>query len=113
MLIIIALSESALKRLHKDEINSLALDYQSEFDTSLVGTKNELSDLKKDLEQIRSDLSTTKLVNTMFKENVVSLEQQAWSNSQYSRRECLELSDILETIENKNLEGTVLGIFDA
>ena len=42
-----ALSESALKKLHIDEIISLALDYQSKFDTTLSGIRNELSDLKK------------------------------------------------------------------
>ena len=50
-----ALSESALKKLHNNEIISLALDYQSKFDTSLAGIKNKLSDLKKDFEQLRSD----------------------------------------------------------
>ena len=104
-----ALSESALKKLHKDEIINLALDYQSKFDSMLPGIRNELSALKKDFEQLRSDLSVTKLVNTKLQ--VVSLERQTWSNSQYSRRECLELSDVHETVENKDVEGTVLGIF--
>ena len=45
-----ALSGSALKKLHKDEIISLALNYQSKFDTSLAVIKNEFSDLKKDFE---------------------------------------------------------------
>ena len=107
-----ALSESELKKLHKDEIINFALDYQNKFDSTLAGIRNELSDLKKDFEQLRSDLSITKLVNTKLKEKVVSLERQTWSNSQYSRRECLELSGIPETIENKDLEGTVLGIFE-
>ena len=105
------LSESTLKKLHKDEIISLALDCQSKFDSTLAGIRNELSDLKKDFEQLRSDLSITKLGNTKIKEKVISLERQTWSNSQYSRRECLELSGIPETIENKDLEATVLGIF--
>ena len=34
------------------------------------------------------------------------------SNNQYFRRECSYLSGIPETIENKDLEGTFLGIFD-
>ena len=92
-----ALSEPALKKLLKDEIISLALDYQSKFVSTLAGIRNKLSDLKKDFEQLRSDLSITKLVNTKLKENVISLERQTWNNSQYSRRECLELSGILET----------------
>ena len=116
MLIIITLSASPLKKLYKDEIISLALYYQSyyqsKFDTSLAGIKNELSDLKKDFEQVRSDLSITKLVNNKLNEKVVSLEGQKLCNCQYSRRECLELSGIPETIENKDLEETVLDIFE-
>lgn len=61
--------------------------------------------------QLRSDLSITELVNTKLKEKFVSLERQTRSNSQYSRRDCLELSVTPETIEIKDLEGTALGIF--
>ena len=79
----------------------------------LADIRNELSDLKKDFKQLRSDVSITKLANTKLKEKVVSLERQSWNNSHYSRRECLELSGIPETIGSgtKDLEGTVLGIF--
>ena len=63
-----ALSESALKKLHKDEIIDLALDYQNKFDSMLAGTRNELSDLKKDFEQLRSNFSITNLVNTKLME---------------------------------------------
>ena len=107
-----AFSESALKKLHKDEIINLALDYQNKFDSTLAGIRNKLSDIRKDFEQLRSDLSVTKLVNNKLKEQVVSLEWQTWRNSQYSWRECLELSSIPETFENKDLEGTVLSIFE-
>ena len=44
-----ALSEAALKKLSKDEIINLALDYQSKFDSTLAGIRNELYDLKKAL----------------------------------------------------------------
>ena len=54
-----ALSESVLKKLHKDEIIIFVLDYQSKFDSPPAGIKNKLSDLKKDSEQLRSDLSIT------------------------------------------------------
>ena len=70
-----ALSESTLKELHKDEIINLTLDYQSKFDSTLAGIRNKLSDLVKDFEQLISDLSITKQVNTKFKEKFVSLER--------------------------------------
>ena len=76
-----ALSGPALKKLHKDEIINLALDYQSKFDSTLAGIRNELFGLKNDFEQLRSDLSVTKLVNTKLKEKVICLEQQIWNNS--------------------------------
>ena len=76
-----ALSESELKKLNKNEIINLALDYHNKFDSMLAGIRNKLSDLKKDFEQLRLDLSITKLVNTTLKEKVVSLERQTWSNS--------------------------------
>ena len=75
MLIIVELSESALKKLHKDEIINIALDYLNKSDCTLAGIRNELSDLKKYFEQLGSDLSITKLVNTKLKEKVVSLER--------------------------------------
>ena len=59
-----ALSESALKKLDKDEIINLALNNQNKFDSTLAGIRNELSDLKKDFEQLRSDFSMTNLVKT-------------------------------------------------
>ena len=37
-----ALSESALKKLHKDGIINLALDYQNKFDSTLAGIRNKL-----------------------------------------------------------------------
>ena len=44
-----ALFESALKNLPKDEIINLALDFENKFDSTLAGIRNELSDLKKKL----------------------------------------------------------------
>ena len=41
-----------------------------------------------------------------------SLELQCWSNSRYSRRECLKLTGIPETSDNNIRESTVLNIFE-
>ena len=107
-----ALSEAALKKLSKDEISNLALDYQNKFDSTLAGISNELSDLKKDFEKLGSDLSVARQVNSVLRERVTSLERQCWSNSQYSRRECLELTGIPETNDNNALESIVLKVFE-
>ena len=70
-----ALSEAALKKLSKDEIINLALDYQSKFDSTLAGISNELSDLK-DFEKLGSDLSVARQVNSVLRERVTCLEKQ-------------------------------------
>ena len=44
-------------------------------------------------------------MNTKLDKKVVSI-------SQYFRQECLLLTGLLETIENKDLEGTMLGTFE-
>ena len=43
---------------------------------------------------------------------MVALERQCWGNSQYSRRECLEITNIPYSISNNDLEETNLKIFD-
>ena len=40
------------------------------------------------------------------------LEQKSWSNEQYYRREYLEISGLLSSTEDSQLEGTVLQIFE-
>ena len=106
------LSEPVLKKLFKDEVVSYALDYQNKFDSMLPSIKNELSDLKKNFVKLGSDLLVARQVNSMLRERVTSLEHQCWSNSQYSRRECLKLTGIPETSENNTVESTVLKIFE-
>ena len=77
-----------------------------------MGISNELSDLKKDFEKLGSDLSVVRQVNSVLRERLTSLERQCWSNSQYSRRKCLELTDIPETSDNNTLVRIVLKIFE-
>ena len=59
------LTEAALKKLSKDEIVSLGLHYQNKFDSTLASIRNVLSDLKKDFEQLSSDLSVARQVNSV------------------------------------------------
>ena len=100
------LLEAVLKKSCKDEIINFALDYQSKFNFILAEIKNELSDLKQDYERLGSDLSVAMQVNSVLRERVTSLECHCWSNRQYSRLECLDLTGIPETSDNNTLEST-------
>ena len=100
-----ALSKAALKKLSKDKITNLALDYQSKFNSTLAGIRNELSELKKYFEKLDFDLSVGRQVNSVLREKVTSLENKC------SKRECLELTSIPETSDNNTLESIVFEIF--
>ena len=113
-----SLSEATLKKLSKDEVINLLLDYQNKFETTLTrlntdlsGLRQDLSDLKQNYIKLESELSVARQVNNKLKEHIVSLERQCWSNSQYSRRECLEITGIPDKTDQKDLENTAVNIF--
>ena len=60
---------------------------------------------------MQSELCVSRQVSSKQREQIVSLERQCYSNCQYSRRECLELSGLPESMENSELEGTALQLF--
>ena len=104
--------------LSKDEVINLLLDYQNKFETTLTrmntdlsGLRQDLSDLTQNYIKLELELSVARQVNSKLKEHIVSLESQCWSNSQYSRRECLEISGIPDKTDQKDLEDTALNIF--
>ena len=106
-----ALNEAALRKLGKEEIIKLALEYQSKFESTLSSIndiKTDLSELRKYYEKLESDVIITKQVNTRLYDKMKFLECQCWVNEQYSRRECLEISDVPESVTDNNLEGKVL-----
>ena len=69
-----------------------------------------LSDLKQNYIKLESELSVARQVNNKLKEHIDSLERKCWSNSQYSRRKCLEISGISDKTDQDNLEGTAMNI---
>ena len=48
-----SLSESALKKLSKDEVIALTLEYQNMFDSTLTNINKEISDLRQNYEKIQ------------------------------------------------------------
>ena len=87
-----ALSEASLKNFPKKRLFiNLALHYPSKFDSTLAAIRKELSEFKKDFEKLVSELDVSKHGNGMLEERVINMERQCWSNSQYSRQECVEV----------------------
>ena len=110
-----ALNEAAIRKLGKEEIIKLALEYQSKFESTLSSIndiKTDLSELRKYYEKLESDVIISKQVNTKLCEKMKFLERQYWENEQYSRRECLEISDVPESVTDNDLEEKVLKLLE-
>ena len=107
-----SLSEAALRKLTKDEVIALTLEYQAKFNNTVSNINRELSELRNDFKKIEAELSVSKNVNNKLHERVIALERQCWGNNQYSRRECLEITGVPDSVSNDDLEETIIKIFD-
>ena len=106
-----AMSLNALKKLTKEELSNMVIDYQNKFDNMLSNINAELTSFRDRFTKMESQLLVTRRVNdNLVKQNRI-LERKCAVNEQYSRRECLEISGIPDSIPNNNLEETVLKIF--
>ena len=88
------------------------MDYQNKFDTVLNNINSELLDLKNKFTKLESDLEISRNVNNKLVDQVTRLERKCWGNEQYSTRECIEISGIPQSIEQIDLERTLLNVFD-
>ena len=59
---------------------------------------------------MESDLTISRNVNVKSLERLVVTERKRWANEQYSRRECLELSGIPESVSDNALEDKIQGV---
>ena len=106
------MSLNALKKLTKEELSNMLIDYQNKFDNMLSSINAELTSLRDRFSKMESQLLVTRRVNdNLVKQNRI-LERKCAANEQYSRRECLEISGIPDSIPNNNLQETVLKIFN-
>ena len=55
-----SLSEAALRKLKKDEVIALTLEYQAKFDNTLSNINKELSELRNECKKFEPELSVSK-----------------------------------------------------
>ena len=102
---------ASLEKLGKSDLTGLVMDYQNKFDSVLNNINSELLDLNK-FTKLESDLEISRNINNKLVDQVTRLERKCWENEQYSRRECIEISGIPQSIEQIDLERTLLNVFD-
>ena len=76
---------------------------------------NEILDEERQLNQKFSQLEAencvVKQANSLLLKRLVDMARQCWANAQYSRRECLEVVGIPNSVHNNKLEEKVFTIF--
>ena len=103
-------TEESLEKLLKKDIINIVLSLQTAKECN-AKILEEVRALNEKFTTLESQLLITKNVNSLLQERVIDLERQCWANAQYSRRECLEVSGIPNTIKQDELENKILTIF--
>ena len=101
----------SLEKLGKSDLARLVIDYHNKFDTALNNMNSELLDLKNKFTKLEPDLEISRNVIKLV-DQATKLEWKSWENEQYSKRECIEISGISQSIEQLDLEKTLLNVFD-
>ena len=72
-----ALTEESLNKLNKPDLVTLVLNLQSKMDSVNSDLVAELRKMREGFDQMKSDLSVTKKVNTLLSERLQTIEKQS------------------------------------
>ena len=100
-------TEETLKTLNKSQLIDLFLKNQEKTDNTIISLAEEIRELNKHFRRMESDIAIVKNVNNVLLKQVLSAEREVWRNAQYSRRECVKISGIPTSVDNKELEPTI------
>ena len=106
-------TEDTLKALNKTQLIDLFLKMQDQTNSTIVSLMAEMKDLSSSFKRLESDVQIVKTVNNNLLKQLENTERQCWANAQYSRRECVEVIGIPETVESKDLEHTICKVFNS
>ena len=118
-----SLSQIQLDKLNKSDLIQYTLELQQKYNENLqlnekleralsdiAAIQTSMNELRLQNTKLESTLAVTKNVNDQLLKRIESLERQANANSQYSRRECLEISRIPKSVADDLLERKVCEI---
>ena len=100
-------TEETLKTLNKSQLIDLFLKNQEKTDNTIISLAEEIRELNKHFRRMEYDIAIVKNVNNVLLKQVLSAEREVWRNAQYSRRECVKISGIPTSVDNKELEPTI------
>ena len=96
--------------MNKDVLADMVLDYKERFDSTLSDINDKLKELKTLFRKLKPELAISWNVSDKLTEQLILVEKKHWANEQYSRRECLEIWGVRESIQDNDLEDCVVKI---
>ena len=104
-------TEAVLNKLTKPELVQLLLKAEATLGSQITDLPKEIKDTLTYLKKLEADIALVKTVNDRLVERFTKTERQCWENTQYSRRDTLEIVGIPNSVGNSVLEETVRGVF--
>ena len=104
-------TEEVLDKLNKRELIGMVISLQSKETEKNGLILEEICKLNDKFSQLESENVVIKKANSLLANRLVDMERQCWANAQYSRRECIEVVGIPNSINNNELEDKVLTVF--
>ena len=104
-------TETILNKLSKPELVQLLLNTEANMGAHLATSTDEIKENNNNLNKLEADVTVTKNVNTRLVDQLVETERQCWVNTQYSRRECLEVVGIPTLVKDDALKDKLQNVF--
>ena len=104
-------TEKAFDKLNKKELIIIILSLQSKVESANNKIFDQVRQLNQKFSQLEAENKVVKQANWLLSKRLVDMESKCWVNAQYSRRECLEMAGIPDSVQNDELEDKVLTIF--
>ena len=104
-------TEEALDKLNKKKLITILLSLQSKVESANNKILDQVRQSNQKFSQLEAGNSVVKQANSLLLKRLVDMEKQCWTKAQYSTRECLEVVDIPDSVQNNELEEKVLSIF--
>ena len=99
-----------LRKQLLEKLEKMKADSQKEIELLKAESLDQMKLYDKRFEILESQIYVTRRVNEELVTRIGQIEKNSYRNSQYSRRECIEISGIPAEIDNKSLENTALEI---
>ena len=96
-----SLTEESLSKLSEQELIAVMLKIQNKMESSVSKFAEEVGKLNESFQKLKSDLAITKNVNNQLHNHFVNMDRQFCINTQYSRRECVEILGIPTSVPAK------------